>query len=177
VVAVPDELDSLPPLACILTPRLDCYAEPGRRNRADRAILLAVKKRLSDSKVFLVCTNCQEWQSRTTVGNAPERPVCQKCDARSVAVLRPWEKELMKTWERSKKAFTDDDRARWRRLQANAGTVMAHGRRGMLCLVARGVGPETAGRILLRQRDDELGLLRDILEAEVNYARTRQFWD
>jgi ATP-dependent Lhr-like helicase len=43
--------------------------------------------------------------------------------------------------------------------------------------VARGVGPETAGRILLKQREDELALLRDILEAEVHYAKTRQFWD
>jgi ATP-dependent helicase Lhr and Lhr-like helicase len=145
--------------------------------RADRAILLAVKKRLMDSKVFLLCTNCQEWQSRTTVQLAPERPQCPKCNAVSIAMLRPWEKEMLKTWERNKAAWSDEDKARWRRLQANAGTLMAHGKRGMLCLVARGVGPETAGRILLRQREDEMGLLRDILEAEVNYARTRQFWD
>lgn len=145
--------------------------------RADRAILLAVQKRLLDAKVVLVCLHCQKWNSRSTVGNALERPVCQKCGAVSVACLRPWEKEMLKTWERNKKSFTDEDGERWRRLNANASTVIAHGRKGMMCLVARGVGPETAGRILLRQRDDELGLLRDILEAEVNYARTRAFWD
>lgn len=145
--------------------------------RADRAILLAVQKRLLESKVVLVCTNCRAWNSRTTVQNAPERPECPKCGARSVACLRPWERELLKVWEKDKRAWTDDDRKLWRRIDASAATVIAHGRKGMMCLVARGVGPETAGRILLRQREDELALLRDILEAEVNYARTRQFWD
>lgn len=145
--------------------------------RADRAILLAVKQRLLESRVVLVCLHCQEWRSHTTVGNAPERPVCGKCGAVSVAVLRPWERGALKVWEKDKRALGDDEKKAWKRLHANAGTIMAHGRRGMMCLVARGVGPETAGRILLKQREDELALLRDILEAEVTYARTRQFWD
>jgi ATP-dependent helicase Lhr and Lhr-like helicase len=145
--------------------------------RADRAILLAVKKRLMDGKVVLVCTHCQVWRSNTSVQGAPERPVCGKCGATSVAVLRPWERNLLKVWEKDTAKLTEEERKDWRRLQANAGTVMSHGRKGMLCLVARGVGPETAGRILMKQRDDEMAMLRDILEAEVNYARTRQFWD
>jgi ATP-dependent Lhr-like helicase len=145
--------------------------------RADRAILLAVKKRLLESKVVLVCVHCQEWQSRSTVQNAPDKPQCAKCGARSIGCLRPWERVALKAWEKDKAKLTDEERKEWRRLQANANTVMAHGRRGMLCLVARGVGPETAGRILLKQREDELALLRDILEAEVHYAKTRQFWD
>jgi ATP-dependent Lhr-like helicase len=147
-------------------------------SRADRAILLAVKQRLLEAKVVLVCAHCQKWRSNTTVQGAEERPRCPLCQAVAVAVLRPWERNALKLWERrNKKGLSDEERKEWRRLQANAGTVMAHGRKGMMCLVARGVGPETAGRILMKQRDDELALLRDILEAEVTYARTRQFWD
>ncbi|MCA1814484.1 MAG: DEAD/DEAH box helicase [Halobacteriales archaeon] len=147
-------------------------------SRADRAILQAVKKRLEEGKVILVCTHCQKWQSNTTIRSAPERPVCGKCGAMSIAILRPWERNSHKVWEKKNKdIMSDDERKDWRRLQANAGTVMAHGKKGMLCLVARGVGPETAGRILMKQRDDEDAMLRDILAAEINYAKTRQFWD
>lgn len=145
--------------------------------RADRAILLAVKERLLGARVVLLCMNCQAWQSRTSVGGAPERPACGRCGALSVACARPWERTALKAWGKDKAKLTDEERREWRRLGMNAGLVMSHGRRGMLCLVARGVGPETAARILARQRDDELALLRDILEAEVTYARTRQFWD
>jgi ATP-dependent Lhr-like helicase len=145
--------------------------------RADRAILMAVKKRLVEAKVQLLCLHCQVWRSNTTVQSAPERPVCGKCGAMEVALVRPWERNALKVWEKDKKALTEDDRKEWRRLKANAGILLAHGKKGMTCLVARGVGPETAGRILLKQREDELALLRDILEAEVHYAKTRQFWD
>ena len=44
-------------------------------------------------------------------------------------------------------------------------------------LVARGVGPDTAARILRNLHETEDDFLRDLLAAEVNYARTRRFWD
>ncbi len=51
--------------------------------------------------------------------------------------------------------------------------------------MGRGIGPDTAARILRRynwrelEKSEELELkfLRDILKAELNYARTRGFWD
>ena len=51
--------------------------------------------------------------------------------------------------------------------------------------MGRGIGPDTAARILRRynktelEKSDELQIrfLRDILKAELNYARTRGFWD
>ena len=46
-----------------------------------------------------------------------------------------------------------------------------------MALVGRGVGPDTAARILAKNSMDEDELLRDILAAEVNYARTKRFWD
>jgi 5'-3' exonuclease len=51
--------------------------------------------------------------------------------------------------------------------------------------MGRGIGPETAARILRRynasmlEKSDELEIrfLKDILKAELTYARTRGFWD
>ena len=55
--------------------------------------------------------------------------------------------------------------------------MMSFGKRAVLTLTARGVGANTAARILARQHEDELELLRDIIKAEVTYARTKRFWD
>ncbi|MCI4349037.1 MAG: hypothetical protein L3J93_02305, partial [Thermoplasmata archaeon] len=56
--------------------------------------------------------------------------------------------------------------------------LLAHyGTRALLCLAGRGIGPDTARRILARPYRDESALVLEILKAERSYARTRAFWD
>jgi hypothetical protein len=61
------------------------------------------------------------------------------------------------------------------------GTALSLGRfRGKKALVAlcgRGIGPDTASRILASFQQDEDDFLREILVAEINYAKTKRFWD
>ena len=72
-----------------------------------------------------------------------------------------------------------------KRLYKNASLVLNYGNIAILALMGRGIGPDTAARILRRynrinlEKSDELQIkfLRDILKAELNYARTRGFWD
>jgi ATP-dependent Lhr-like helicase len=59
----------------------------------------------------------------------------------------------------------------------SANLVMEHGKRALVALSGRGVGPDTAARILSGFYDNEDEFLRDILSAEMNYARTKKFWD
>ncbi len=58
-----------------------------------------------------------------------------------------------------------------------ASLVSAHGKKAVMALAARGVGPDTAARILRGLHETEEDFLRDVLAAEVNYARTKRFWD
>ena len=46
-----------------------------------------------------------------------------------------------------------------------------------LWLAGRGVGPDSASRILRSMHTDEDEFLRDILSAEVLFARNKRFWD
>jgi len=46
-----------------------------------------------------------------------------------------------------------------------------------MVIAGRGIGPESAGRILRKQLRDESDLVKAIIESEITYARTRQFWD
>jgi ATP-dependent Lhr-like helicase len=72
-----------------------------------------------------------------------------------------------------------------RRLHKNASLVLSYGKFAVLALVGRGIGPDTAARILGRYNklelakyeEQEIQFLRDILQAELQYAKTRGFWD
>ena len=64
-----------------------------------------------------------------------------------------------------------------KRILKNANLVNSYGGGAALVLAGRGIGPEVAARILAKMHADEDSLLRDIMASEINYARTKQFWD
>ena len=150
--------------------------------RADRSILMALKKRLEDADISLICTNCNnKWN--TTVGRVDDKPKCSKCGAIKIAVLRRYNADLAKIL--TKKQRTKEENKEAKRLHKNASLVLSYGKPAILTLVGRGIGPDTAARILRRynilqlEKSEELQIkfLRDILKAELTYARTRGFWD
>ena len=150
--------------------------------RADRSILLALKKRLEESDISLICTNCNnKWN--TTVRRADDKPKCSNCGAIKIAVVRRHNRELAKIL--TKKDRTKEENKEAKRLHKNASLVLSYGKPALLTLVGRGIGPDTAARILRRynisdlekSEEHQIKFLRDILKAELTYARTRGFWD
>ena len=150
--------------------------------RADRSILMALKKRLEDTDITLVCTNCNHrWN--TSVKRADNKPKCPQCGAIKIAAVRRHNRDLAKLL--TKKDRTSEENKEVKRLHKNASLVISHGNYALMTLMGRGIGPDTAARILRRydvrelEKSDELQIkfLRDILKAELTYARTRGFWD
>ncbi|UCE91965.1 MAG: DEAD/DEAH box helicase [Methanobacteriota archaeon] len=142
--------------------------------RADKAVLMALKKRLMSEDVVLVCMNCRV-RRKGTVGGLPERVKCESCGGVVIAAVRPYARRDLAVL---KKGASDEEELKaLRRIYKNANLVMAHGRKAVIALVGRGIGPDTAARILARYHLEEQEFLKDILEAEVNYARTKRFWD
>ena len=150
--------------------------------RADRSILMALKKRLEDADITFVCTNCHKtWN--TSVRRADDKPKCSNCGAIKISVLRRYNKNQAKIL--TKKEKTKEEIKEVKRLHKNASLILSYGKPAIMALVGRGIGPDTAARILRRynvsqlKKSEELQIkfLRDILKAELNYARTRGFWD
>jgi ATP-dependent Lhr-like helicase len=150
--------------------------------RADRSILMALKKRLEDTQITLACVNCNKtWD--TVVKRVDDRPKCPNCGAIKIAVLGRRTKDLAKLLP--KKHRTKEEERELKRLHKNASLVLSYGKPAILTLVGRGIGPDTTARILrkynvselLKSEELQLKLLRDILKAELTYARTRGFWD
>jgi len=150
--------------------------------RPDRTILMALKKRLDGRRIVLACVNCHHTWS-TTVGRAPVHPKCSQCNAIKIAAIAEYRSEEIDLFK--KKTLTSAEKAAYRRLLKNASLILTFGKPAIACLMARGIGPDTAARILrkydtielLKSEEAQLKFLRDIHKAEIHYAQTKGFWD
>ena len=140
---------------------------------ADTAILATVRRRIEDSDVILCCMNCRRWKVRTKVSRVDERPQCPVCSARLIAALKPWDEPLYAV--ANKKQKTPEEREVEKRLLRNANIVLSSGKKAVIALAGRGVGPEHASRILATLADGD-AFYREILKAERQYVQTRHFW-
>jgi len=140
-------------------------------------VLDAVKKRLEKSRLLLVCLHCLKWNREIVVGEANEEVGCPLCGSRVIAALNPWDDgalRILEKWRRGEKLSEEELRV-VRSAQKSAILIMSYGKKALLCLAGRGVGPTVAARILGACRSED-ELLREIVKAEAEYVRTREYW-
>ncbi|SFG11798.1 ATP-dependent helicase Lhr and Lhr-like helicase [Halopelagius inordinatus] len=142
---------------------------------ADASVIDAIRDRIRNDRVILMCLHCTEWTRKTKVRRVPDEPECPDCGATRIACLNPWDEETVKAVRATEK---DDEQERLtRRAYRSASLVQSHGKQAVIALAARGVGPQNAARIIAKLREDEADFYRDILAQERQYARTQSFWD
>ncbi len=140
---------------------------------ADGAVLATLKRRLSNDDVLLACMNCRDWKSRTVVSRVADHPQCPKCGARLIAALKPYEEEQYMLMKKSKKSA--EEKVLEQRLLRNANIVLSSGKKAVIALSARGVGPDTASRILATLTEGD-AFYREILKAERTFVQTHRYW-
>jgi len=133
-----------------------------------------LEHRLMNERAVLCCLNCGAIK-RFRVGRMPEirdATICSSCSGRMLACMR---EGLQKQLEEAVASEEEKDRDR---MQKNAQAVANRGMEAILCLMGRGVGEATTQRLLRKvSRGNIAGLLEAIHIAEVEYARTRRFWN
>ncbi len=139
----------------------------------DQAVIATLKRRLEQQEIILFCMNCRKWKSRTVVGRVQEHPQCPLCTARLIAAVKPWDEPLISMVK--KKVKNSEERLVEIRMLRNANIVLSGGKKAVIALAAKGVGPEIASRILATLTEDA-AFYREILKAERNYIRTHRYW-
>ncbi len=144
--------------------------------RSDDKLLAQVRARIEESECMLVCTNCGT-RTDTIVQDVPRRIHCRRCQNLTVACLRRWSEDKLGLLKGDQARLTAEEK-RERNSMVRNGNLMANfGSVAARCLVARGVGPETATRILQKVSDPETSMFwREILAAELEFARTNAYW-
>ncbi|WP_324757428.1 DEAD/DEAH box helicase [Haloarcula montana] len=142
---------------------------------ADASVIQTVRERIQEDRVILACLHCKEWDRRQQVKRVRDQPECPQCGSTRIAALNPWADEVLTAVRASEK--DEEQEKTTERAYRSASLVQSHGKRAVLALAARGVGPHNAARIINRLREDEDEFYRDILRQEREYARTQSFWD
>jgi len=142
---------------------------------ADASVIQTVKDRIRNDRVILLCLHCQDWRHTTKVRRVRDQPECPDCGSTRIAALNPWDDEAV-TAVRAEEKDEEQERLTERAYKA-ANLVQSHGKRAVIAMAARGVGPHNAARIIGKLREDEDDFYRDILDQERQYARTQSFWD
>jgi ATP-dependent Lhr-like helicase len=142
---------------------------------ADASVVETLKERIRNDRVILACLHCTEWTRKTKVRRVPDQPRCPECESTRIAALNPWDDDVV-TAVRAKEK-DDEQEGMTERAYRSANLVQSHGKRAVIAMAARGVGPHNAARIIAKLREDEDDFYRDILEQERQYARTQSFWD
>jgi ATP-dependent Lhr-like helicase len=143
----------------------------------EQGIIKIVHDRLLKTRHRLVCIACGH-SKVIEVSNSPDVITCSSCNSRLVAAIHPYDEDTLKAvMLRIKHSRLDDEQEyRFRRAWKSASLVQTFGRRALLVLSGHGIGVDTAARILKYECDDDT-LVKYVYEAEMQYIRTRGFWD
>ncbi|MCL4437896.1 MAG: DEAD/DEAH box helicase [Candidatus Thermoplasmatota archaeon] len=147
------------------------YSERVAPLKPTKTILDAVKKRLLNEEVTLYCTSCRN--VRTQKIRDITNIKCFNCGSSLVATLSPFEKDILSEADPE----TPEGRKVLRRLSKNAHLVRERGMQAVMVMAARGIGPETASRMLQVSYLSEDDFIKAILTGEMDYAKNRRFWD
>lgn len=141
-----------------------------------------VKERLFKEQVKLLCMwpGCKGWEALRTVETLPERITCPNCGGSFIAVTHPSDKSGIGRAVRLKRQglpLSDEEAKAFKKGLDAAKLVSSYGKRAVICMAARGIGPKVATRILSKPYRSEDDFWLSILEEEKKYIRTRKFWD
>ncbi|MBU5678878.1 MAG: DEAD/DEAH box helicase [Candidatus Aenigmarchaeota archaeon] len=142
--------------------------------RPYKEIYEAFKRRLMQTRIRIICTNCWNYSITTEVKELDDSPTCPKCNSKLIGIWDYKEKDPKEILK--KKSLTKEEKKILEKLKRSASLMITYGKRYALAHAARGVGVETAARILAKMPKSEEELLKYIFEAEKSFASTRKYW-
>lgn len=146
--------------------------------RPEKEIYKIFKNRMMNSKVRLLCINCGKYSITEYVKDVEEEPRCKKCKSKLIAVLRLYQIEIQKIVNKwlSGIELSDEEEEKLKHVKKSADFVIVYGKKAVIAMAGRGVGPETAKRILAKMYRNEDEFYKEILRAEREFIKNKRFW-
>lgn len=140
-----------------------------------------MKMAIEARKATLLCMKCGEWTSQEKIKGLPDEPECGNCGSRLLALLyRNQDVNHLKDAlqrRRESKELTEEELKELSQARRKADLILSYGKNAIRALEVKGVGPETASRILGKMHPKEDEFYLDLLKAKIQFLRTREFWN
>ena len=147
--------------------------------------------------------NCGKYSVAEPVGELAKDLRCPSCTSKLLACVHPHmsEAEAIIKKRLKGKDLTEEEKNKLEKIRRSADVIVVYGKLGAIALAGRGVGPQTAMRIMAkimahaptnsrRQTKSEISsaspmyaekeyeefLYKEILNAEREFIRTKKFW-
>jgi len=160
------------------------YADVSELMAPERVLISNIdkmKKAIEAKNATLMCMKCGEWTTETKIKNLPEQPECEKCHAKLLALTYFGQditrlREILKKRQEGKE-LTQEELKDLVHARRTADLILSYGKKAIIALKVKGIGPETAFRILGKMHTNETEFYMDLLKAKIQYLRTREYWE
>ncbi len=149
---------------------LSHYSERIAPLKPTKAIVDSIRERLLNEEITLLCTKCL-WTHTDRVRNQI-RFKCQNCGSNMIAAISPFGKDsLIESITKSKISAKEMSS-----LNKSIHLIRERGQTALMTLAGRGIGPETATRLLSIRYFHPDDLIKEIMKQETEFAKNRRFW-
>ncbi|MGP6207230.1 DEAD/DEAH box helicase [Cuniculiplasma sp. SKW3] len=147
------------------------YSERIAPLKPTKAIVDSIRERLLNEEITLICTRCF-WTHTDKVLNI-KNTKCKNCGSSLVAAISPYEKDSIIKAISQDKITAKEKNA----LSKSAHLVRERGRDALMVLAGRGIGPETASRLLSVRYLNDDDLIQNIIRSENDFSKNRRYWN
>jgi len=160
------------------------YAEIPELMAPERVLLNNIermKRAIQARRPSLLCLSCGHHSEHKRIRELPDKVTCEKCGSGLLADLHPIQDpkrviDILKRRLKGKELATEE-LEQLTHARRTADLVLSHGKKAVIAFQVKGVGPETAFRILGKMHPTEDDFYMDLLHAKIQYLRTKPFWD
>lgn len=156
----------LSPLARLTVNRYASDIDVIASERLQRLVVNAVRGRLNNEPLTLVCTDCWSWHRKSIVKEIEPKPLCQACGSSKVGVLREEPEKILNLLARKGKPANRAEKFLKKQASKTAELVAKYGKVAVFTLASKFVDLDEAAQILEREQSIGVRLVELIIETE-----------
>ncbi len=158
--------ESPSPLARLTLQRHEYDIDVISSDRIHRLVANAVRGRLNNEPLTLVCTSCFEYLERLAVKDISNTPTCPVCGSRALGALKAEQEEVYGLVARRGKPINRKEKELRREAVKTAKLVEKYGKAAAFVLASKYINTKTAEEILEKESSLGVRLVELIMERE-----------